>query len=139
MVFVKARRALLPSWRCIAAIVLTLVGGAQPGQLITIKAGCSWTPAPGQRDAHASTSNIVVVRSPLYTSRPVYLTNGWWIRLGADGKPGVQWTDKTANGMLVRAFVHTEDGVAQVDGIQLADGRVFVDGRIFHRSYGALF
>lgn len=99
------------------AALLLLAVVLNPGDVISIQANC-------QIDQGSITraSCQIVIKSPIFTNRPVFLTQGW------------ERSNHKADGMLVRAFVNTGGQVKLLDGIQMSDGRVWANDHAFPRA-----
>jgi hypothetical protein len=77
----------------------------------------------------------VVVGSPVSQDRPVYLAQGWERTTKLKTGEIFTWRDSVAEGMLVRAFVETSEGVRLVDGVLTHDGRVAAAGNLYQFAH----
>ncbi len=103
--------------------LLLLLLVAAPGDLIQPKAYCTYESVAGTCfDAETACAPVVIL-SPVYRDRPVYLALGWHRRyyVPAAGR-WIEIYDHVSDGMLVRRVM--PDG-STVDGIQLSDGGLY--------------
>jgi len=101
----------------IHAAMLLLISVVAPGDVVLIQAKCV-------TDQGSTIRAIckIVIKSPIYTNRPVFLAQGW------------ERSNHLADGMLVRAFVNTGDGVQLIDGTQMSDGGIWANDRAYERA-----
>ena len=102
--------------------LLLLAAVMSPGDVVLIQARC----ATEQGSTIRAVCKIVI-KSPIYTNRPVFLAQGW------------ERSNHLADGMLVRAFVNTGAGIGLIDGTQLSDGGIWANDRAYQRADPAPF
>ncbi|MCE5315532.1 hypothetical protein LLG38_11075 [bacterium] len=107
---------------------------AQPGDIITINASCSYILKTGTQNASAECT--MIVGSTLRISKPVYVTNGWRRVVSSLGEITYLFSNPMTDGVLVRGFVLCDGAIKLVDGIQTSDGKILVDGTAYSRVQG---
>jgi hypothetical protein len=123
-------------WPVIGAIALLLIYGVSPGEVITLKADCTTSASVGSTQPDASAECLLVVGSPIRQDRPVFLALGWKRTTKLRTGEILTYYDTAADGMLVRAFVHTSDGVRLINGILTSDGHVAAGGNLYQFAQG---
>ena len=124
------------TWPVIGAIALLLIYGVSPGEVITLEADCTCSPSVGSTQPDSSAECCLVVGSPVQQDRPVYLALGWKRTTKLRTGEVLTYYDTAAEGMLVRAFVNTSDGVRLIDGILTHDGQVEAGGNFYQFAQG---
>lgn len=110
------------AWSVVGVAALVSLAQLSPGEIITIKASCTYLPSKRSEPYTVYNQIYVAFKSQFCNTRPYYLAQGW------------EKSNHLADGLMVRAFVNMYGDVKLVDGIQLSDGRIWVDGVAFERS-----
>jgi hypothetical protein len=107
--------------------ILTILLCLAPGDLITIGAQAEYTDVYNQQHISYSETVQMVVLSPVYQEKPVYLAQGWsWKSYNKLTGEIRTITNSLAAGMKIRIFIYGKP----YDGIQLANGDILIDNTI---------
>jgi hypothetical protein len=126
-------------WFGIGAVVVLLIAATSPGEIITLRADCKCSYSVGSPEPDASAECCVVVGSPIPQNRPVYLALGWERITKLPTGEILIYHDTAAEGMLVKAFVNTSEGVRLIDGTLTHEGKVAAAGYLYDFAQGPAY